>query len=199
VKGLERLTCIRLAEVLTQRSSVENDVITDALYAQDRHGESFVEILISAGSITEWDLAKLVVEHFQIPFLMAGTYDISPDILPEADRPLLYEHMLVPLDRFENVLTVVMPILTPLEMLARVKAKISCRVFPYVGLISENRKVLAETFKDYPAWAKRHEQELEQRRQNRKPSKANRGPGDWMDIFDSADAQVRDSLGSRKK
>ena len=62
VKGIEKLTSVRLAEILTERSAVSSEVITDALYAQDRLGESFVQVLVSGGHITEWDLAKIVTE-----------------------------------------------------------------------------------------------------------------------------------------
>jgi hypothetical protein len=60
-------------------ASISSEVITDALYAQDKHGEPFVQILISGGHITEWDLAKIVTEHFNLPFLMASNYQISDD------------------------------------------------------------------------------------------------------------------------
>jgi len=57
VKGLEKLTAIRLAEVLTQKGAMATEAITDALYTQDKHGDPFVQLLIGGGHITEWDLA----------------------------------------------------------------------------------------------------------------------------------------------
>src|SRR5690606_9858506 len=77
VKGIEKVTSVRLAEILSERSVVPSEVITDALYAQDRHGEPFVQVLVGGGHITEWDLAKIVTEHFSLPFLMAGNYQIA--------------------------------------------------------------------------------------------------------------------------
>ena len=86
MKGLEKLTSIRLAEVLSQKGSIPTDKITDALYAQDKHGEPIAESLVAAGHITEWDLAKVVVESFQLPFITAGSCDIQKEArekLPE--------------------------------------------------------------------------------------------------------------------
>ena len=37
VKGLEKLTCVRLAEVISQKNTISSEVITEALYAQDKH------------------------------------------------------------------------------------------------------------------------------------------------------------------
>lgn len=198
MKGLEKLTSIRLAEALTQKDAVPNDIITEALYAQDRHGESFVENLVEAGSITEWDLAKLVVEQFQIPFLMASSYSVPDEVKSLIDKELLFRHQIVPLDRYADVLTVVMPILTPFEVLMQLRKKTGCDVFPYVGLISENRKVLGEMFEGYFEWEKKRNEERNKRRQQRTEKQSSATPqdqaDDWQSIFDSADALVQHNL-----
>ncbi len=193
MKGLEKLTSIRLAEVLTQKAVVPNEAITDALYAQDRRGGSFVELIVSGGNITEWDVAKIVVEAFQVPFVMASNYEVSEEVKNALPKKWLFENLIVPLDVFDHVITIAMPILTPFEVMARVRKKLNCHVFPYVGLISENRKVLSEMFPDFAEWMKAEEKAREARAVEKKRS----GPaveGDWTNIFDSADAQVRDAL-----
>lgn len=190
MKGLEKLTPIRLAEVLTQKGLVPNEIITDALYAQDRHGEAFAEVLVSSGHIAEWDLAKVVVEQFQVPFLMASVYDVNPAAVAALPKELLFQHLIVPLDRFDNVVTVVMPILTPFEVMMRLTKESSCSIFPYVGLITENTKVLTDLYPDFTEWRK----DQNARREQKRKARADRGEatGDWMNMFDSADAKVRD-------
>lgn len=193
MKGLEKLTCIRLAEVLTQKGAVPNDVITDALYAQERYGEAFVECLVTGGHVTEWDLAKLIVEHFQLPFLMASSYDVSEKAKTKFPREVLFRLRIVPIDVFDNVVTIAMPILTPYESLAKLKKEHAVHLFPYVGLISENRKVLGELFDDFADFLKQEERERE-RVASKVAAKGGQKAGNWMSIFDDGDAQVRDSL-----
>ena len=86
MKGLDKLTPIRLAEALSQKGAIDSDAISESLYAHQSTGESFVELLIDAGSISEWDLAKVVVEHFQLPFVLPTSYE-SPrevgDLIPK--------------------------------------------------------------------------------------------------------------------
>lgn len=197
VKGLEKLTSIRLAEALTQRDAIPNEAITDALYSQDRHGESFVEALIATGHITEWDLAKMVVEQFQVPFLMAGVYDIGDEAKKALSSELLFENLVVPIDRFENILTIVMPILTPIDVLSKIRKESRCEVFPYVGLVSENKKVLGALYPEFAAWQKAAEKRREQERIARSKGEEQATPQNWTSIFDSADAQVRDGLKKR--
>jgi hypothetical protein len=111
VKGIERLTSVRLAEILTERAVVSSEIITDALYAQDKHGEPFAQVLMSGGHITEWDLAKIVTENFNLPFLMAGNYHISEDAKKRLPKELLWKHTMVPLDVFGDVVCVSMPVM----------------------------------------------------------------------------------------
>ena len=65
-------------------------------------------------------------------------------------------------------------------------------LFPYVGLTSENIRVLGEEYTDYSDWAKEEAARKEQAARN--APKGGKGAGDWMDMFDSADASVRDGL-----
>jgi hypothetical protein len=197
VKGLEKLTSVRLAEVISQKNVVAAEIITDALYAQDKYGEPFVQSLVGGGHVTEWDLAKLVAENFQLPFLMASSYAISEEAKKRLPDKVLFEHLLVPLDVFDDVICVVMPILSPYEVLGKIQRELRVEVFPYVGLISENKKVLGDMFANFKQW---HEGELKRRelaatkRANTKDQR--KGGGDWMSIFDAGDQAIHDGLGA---
>ena len=109
VKGIEKITSVRLAEILTERAVISSEVITDALYAQDRHGDPFVQVLVSGGHITEWDLAKLVTENFNLPFLLASNYQLSEAAKARLPKEVLWKHMIVPLDVFDDIVCVAMP------------------------------------------------------------------------------------------
>lgn len=199
VKGLDKLTSVRLAEVLTQKGVVPAEVITDALYAQDKNGEPFVQVLIGGGHITEWDLAKLVTENFQLPFLMAGNYQISEAARDRLPKELLFRHMLVPLDAIDNVVCVSMPVLTPFEVLMKIQKEHNCDVFPYVGLITENKKVLSDLFKDFPQWLEDDQKRREAGAAKRATQKDSKDKvGDWMSVFDAGDQAIKDRPSVRK-
>ena len=208
MKGLEKLTPVRLAEVLTQKGTVATEVITDALYAQDKQGEPFVQILVGSGAITEWDLATAVTEHFQLPFLMASNYTISDQARDKLPRESVFQHLIVPIDVFNDVVCVVMPILTPYEILVKIQKEINCDLYPYVGLISENKKVVSTMFPDYNAWAEKEQQRREAeatKQANAKKAKgaaaAGRGQGGdaWGSIFDAGDQAIQDMISTKKK
>ncbi len=190
MKGIEKITSVRLAEILTERAAVSSEVITDALYAQDKHGEPFVQILVSGGHITEWDLAKLVTEHFSLPFLMAGNYHISDAAKARLPKEVLFKHMIVPLDVFDDIVCVAMPVMLAYDDIAKIQKDHQCDLYPYVGLITENKKVLTDMHKDYPQWVEAEQKRREEEAKKRSASGA-KGGGDWMSIFDAGDQAIQ--------
>ena len=192
VKGIEKITSVRLAEILSERGVVPSEVITDALYAQDRHGEPFVQVLVSGGHITEWDLAKLVTEHFSLPFLMAGNYQISDAAKARLPKEVLFQHTLVPLDVFDDIVCVAMPVMLTFDELARIQKDHKCDLFPYVGLVSENKKVLTDLYKDYPQWIEQEQQKREADAKKRTSGSAKKS--DWMSIFDAGDMAIQETM-----
>lgn len=193
MKGLEKLTPIRLAEVLSQKALISADAIADALYAHDKHRESFTEILVTGGHITEWDLAKVVVEHFQLPFILSGGYDVSDAVKARVAKDSLFSNLIVPLDVFDDVMTIAMPIMVPFDTIKALQTEHNVTIYPYVGLPSENKSVLNAMFPEFKEWSANAQKELDARRKK----KAKRDPGeatDWTSLFDSADAAVRGSL-----
>ena len=80
--------------------------------------------------------------------------------------------------------------MTPFEVLNKIQNDHKCEVFPYVGLISENKKVLSELYPEFKDWLT-NEKSSKEKRKKRGPGK---GSGDWMNMFDDADAKVRGGL-----
>lgn len=192
MKGIEKITSVRLAEILTERDVVSSEVITDALYSQDKNGEPFVQVLVSAGHITEWDLAKIVTENFNLPFLMAGNYSISDEAKNRFPKETLFKYTMVPLDTFGDIVTVAMPVMLSFEDISKIQKEHNCDLFPYVGLITENKKVLGDIYKDYPEWVKADQARREAEAVKRKAA-PKKEAGDWMSIFDAGDEAIQQS------
>lgn len=191
VKGIEKITSVRLAEILTERAIVASEVITDALYAQDKHGDPFVQVLVSGGHITEWDLAKLVTENFNLPFLMAGNYQISDEAKKRFPKEVLFKHTIVPLDVFGDIVCVAMPVMLSFEEISKIQKDHNCDLFPYVGLVSENRKVIGDLHKDYSEWLGQEQKQREEEAKKRSAG-GSKGGGDWMSIFDAGDQAIQE-------
>ncbi len=189
MKGLEKLTSVRLAEVLSQKSLVAGDVLTDALYSQDQFGESFVDVLVSGGYVSEWDLAKIVVDHFQVPFIMASHFDISKEACESLPKEIIFKNQIVALDTFgDGGVSIAMPILTSYEVLDQIQREYNVDLFPHVGLISENKTVIQEHFSDFHEWQTEQDKQVAKSKEVEDPNQR-----DWMNIFDAAEEAVQSS------
>jgi hypothetical protein len=203
VKGVEKLTSVRLAEILSERNAVPSEAIADALYSQECFGERFVQILVSGGHVTEWDLAKIVAESFNLPFLMAGNYQLGEEAKTRLPKETLFEHMLVPLDVFGDIVCVSMPVMITFDDLRKIQRENDCELFPYVGLVSENRRILGEMHKDYPRWLEQAQQAREAAKKKERPAapaaeKPATGDSGWMSIFDAGDQAIQKTIGKKK-
>ena len=193
MKGIEKITSVRLAEILTERGAVSSEVITDALYTQDRDSEPFAQVLLNGGHITEWDLAKVVTENFNLPFLMPGNYQISEVAKHRLPKEVLFQHTMVPLDTFGDIVTVVMPVMLSFDDIARIQKDHRCDLFPYVGLLSENRKSLSSLFPDYSEWLKERSDRQKSAAGEVASSPRGTSDSDWMSIFDAGDEAIQRS------
>ena len=58
------------------------------------------------GDITEWDIARVLVKHYKLPFLPLSRYSISREVLSLFPVALLRQHTMIPMDRFGNTVTI---------------------------------------------------------------------------------------------
>ena len=101
--------------------------------------------------------------------------------------------MAAPLDSFGDIVCVVMPVMLSFEEINKIQREHDCDLFPYVGLVSENKKVLGDMFADFRPWF-----EAEQKRREKAATlRANdkKEPGDWMSIFDAGEQAIQKTLG----
>ncbi len=186
MKGLERITTVSFAEVLSDSGQIPNEKITEALYQQDSSGCSFVEYLVDIGATTEWDLAKVVVQHFQIPFLMCEYLDINLEVLNLFEADFLFQYNIVPFQKLGETINILMPTFVPFKILEKCRKTINGEIFPFVGLPSDNKRVLNQTFPNFV-----------QKTTEKGPKNLDSfGESAWENVFDIGDQEVKKNLGT---
>jgi len=178
VKISQRLDYNRLAETLFDLGAVEHETLQHILQQSFNTGEIFPEVLVREGLIADWELSRIACEAFHIVFLSVDFYEPSSEAVEMFDREVLHQHCLVPLDVFDDLVTVAMPALTPSEVLVTLSEKIGKVIQPAVGTAASNRRWLIEnapisTVGSDPAGAL--------------PSGVDE---DWSSVFDEGDAAV---------
>lgn len=186
-----RLDYHRFGEALIERGLLEREVISHVLQQCEATGALLTEILVAERQITDWELSRVCCELYGLPFLTVDTYPPAANILDGLDPDFLRHYALVPLDRFEGLLTVLMPGIVPTEVLDALVQGSQQRVLPVVGSVQSNRE-----------WLDRHLPPPALPGRAAAPRGAGAGraaplelePTGWAGIFDAGDEAVRLNL-----
>lgn len=160
----------------------EAQALREAMHLSGHGAASFVESIVNANLVGDWELGKVVAEIYNLPFLPIELCRPDQRAMDGLDVAYLAEHGLVPLGRFGGVLTVVMPGLVMAEVLSGIPiAEGELTILPVVGSVQSNRRwieqnLMPKLHKSVPAVVAQ--------------AGAMLANPDWSNIFDAADAAV---------
>lgn len=98
----DRVKRKRLADLLVDEGLVSKKVVLAALREQYETKNLLSTILLDSEDVDVFDLARLVTEQYQVPFLDLEHYSIGKDLVQEFPAELLHMGRVIPLDRFGN-------------------------------------------------------------------------------------------------
>jgi hypothetical protein len=189
VKTSQRLDNNRLSEVLAERGLVEPQALREATNFAVHGKIPMSEALVTANLVQDWELARIVSEIYNLPFLPIELLDPDPRALEGIDAQFLVENCLVPVGRYGQVLTVCMPAMVPADVLGLLAATTDLVILPLVGSVRSNRKWIEKNLvapSNAPAaGAKGNAAGAEAAAGGQRG-----GPGEWGSLFDQADAAV---------
>lgn len=181
MKASQRLDYSNLAAALGQLNVVDPARLSLAVQTSQQSRMPLPELLVTEGTIGDWELSHVVCDVFGLPFLPVEIYPPNLKAMAGLDPEFLRLHRLIPLDRHGQILTVCMPGLVQADVLGTLAAEADVTVFAVVGTVESNNKWLAANL------AKAIEAPL--------PSGAPEGGGAWSSIFDAGDVAVMQGLG----
>jgi len=191
VKSSQRLDNSRLSEVLAERGLVEPQALREAANFAAHGKIPMAEALVTANLVQDWELARIVSEIYNLPFLPVELLDPDPRALEGIDAQFLAENCLVPVGRYGQVLTVCMPAMVPADVLGLLAATTDLVILPLVGSVRSNRawieKHLAAPSAPLPSQPGAERGTTGEAAGSGSTQGA---PGEWGSLFDQADAAV---------
>jgi hypothetical protein len=127
----------KIGQILLERGLISKDMLEEALRQQAAYGGVVTQHLLAAKHIQEEDLAKCIANQFGFPYLNLTTYDIPEEIIHLIPADIAQKYLLVPVDKMENVITVVMSDPFDSDALECVEKLTGCKIQPFVGIISD--------------------------------------------------------------
>jgi type IV pilus assembly protein PilB len=138
---------MRLGEILIERGIIDNSGLDRALEKQKQSGGLLGEVLLKMGLVKEEDIVIALASQFNIPYLPVQNCDINAKILKLVLPELAKKHLFIPIDRINDVLTVIMA--DPTNMYAReeIKQATGLRLQVLVGTVSEISTAIRKHYK----------------------------------------------------
>ncbi|MCH7918985.1 MAG: Flp pilus assembly complex ATPase component TadA [Planctomycetes bacterium] len=99
---------VQLGELLVAQGAITPDQVREALEEQRRTGHNRLlgEILVDRGSCAPAEIASALAQSYQVPFAEVSPRLCDPDIFEILPREFLEQHVLVPLFKVHDTLTV---------------------------------------------------------------------------------------------
>jgi hypothetical protein len=114
---LEKLTRTRLDDVLVEEGALDRWQVEEAQAEQERTGKPLGEVLVTREMLPDYDLAKLVVTHYPLPFLDLTGYTTRREIMALLPEDFCLRNGVLPLDQFGDVLTIAVCEVPSMELL----------------------------------------------------------------------------------
>lgn len=177
MKTNQRLDYASLAELINQRGLIDTQHLNLALQTSARSHIPFPEMLVTENMIGDWELARMVCEAFNLPFLSCDFCSPKREALEGLDQAFMRRHRLVPFGRHGQLLTVIMPAMVSADVLAQLSEMHGLKVLAVVGTVNSNNRWLEENLAADAA------------------GQADDGAAhEWSNLFDMADAAVNLTL-----
>ncbi len=144
--NIHRMTKKRLGELLLQEDVINEEQLSEGLEEQQQTGELIGDILVRKGFCTESDVARTISTQFSFPYISVMHYYIAPEMVGLFPLEELEKNLFVPIDRFGDVLNVVVAGLLDQDVVDEIERTTNCTAQVYVGMVSEVKQVIKEKF-----------------------------------------------------
>ena len=126
-----------LGEILVERNVIFPGQVNEALELQKQQSGYIGEILTQLGYTTDRDVVAALAVQCHFPYIAIDKYDIGYDIVQIIPKDFAIKHLVIPLDRVGNVLSVAMT--NPLDNVSREMLEhiTKCKVVPFIATEAE--------------------------------------------------------------
>ncbi len=136
----------QLGQVLLQRGIINSAQLEQALKVQQNEGGLLGEILIRMGLTTEEDITQALAIQHDFPYLPLASYEIDSEALKLIPENLAREHHILPIDKMNDILTVVMANPLDSKVIERIEALTKCKIEIFVSTYTEIKEAIERCY-----------------------------------------------------
>ena len=101
----ERFHRRSLRDILISQGVLTTEQADELVDAAHQSSEPFGKVLLEAGYLTPWDLAKAVATHYQMPVLPLAGYRYDKELAESVPASVLFQFQILPVGRFGKTWT----------------------------------------------------------------------------------------------
>lgn len=131
-----------IGEILVSEGLASKEEVDEALRIQDRTKEGLGSILVDMESVSEQDIAKLICQHYQLPFVRIGNYEIDTKLVGLFPPEFLHLNKILPFDRVGEMLLCAVAEVPSDQVLAEIPRITQNNVALYAGSLGEVEQYL---------------------------------------------------------
>ena len=128
-----------IGEILVEQGAITLEQLNKALEQQrsEKQKHRLGEVLINLGIITENDIVIALSIQFGFPYLSPKNVIFSREICSLISREMAYEHGLLPVDKVNDILYLIMADPSDEKLIREVEKITKCQVQPFISTNSE--------------------------------------------------------------
>ncbi len=170
----DRYTRRSLRDVLVADGVLSSDQADELVESAYEMSESFAAVVVDAGYLTAWELAKRIAATWQMPVMPLDGYRLPTDLLQAVPPTLLYHHQIVPLAQFGQVWTWACASPPTREMIDSLREHCGKSHFFFVADLQQIHRLLSENVQVLDVAA----------------------DDAWSGVFDAGEEAVREEVGN---
>jgi len=136
-----------IGEILVDSSVISDDTLKEALHYQKNFGVGIAQCLVTFGHISEQDLAQSISYQYSTPYMPLSACTITEDIIKLVPYEIARKYHLMPIDKTEQTILVVMSNPLDTEAISAVVKATNHQVMAFVGILSDLDKAINQYYK----------------------------------------------------
>lgn len=117
-----------LSEILLSKNLILREQLEEALSRSEKGKIPLPQVLVEMGFATKEEIYTVIADDIGAPFIDISNYVIDPEVIKLVPKDLATEHLVCPLFKIEDTLTIALADPTDFVLIDRIRAKSECEV-----------------------------------------------------------------------
>ena len=136
-----------LRDVLIAQGVLTAELADELISSAREENEPFGAVVVEAGHMTAWDLAKAIITHYQMPFLPLQGFHYDEELAEGLPTATLYQYNCLPVGRFGKVRSFAVGEPPSRDCIAELQEACGNNLFFFVSEVHEVQRLLGDNVK----------------------------------------------------